>query len=65
MDGNSHPEMKNLPPVPSLPAFARLGMGGLEVKKIIEFLTRSRAEIHAIEAASRRHLIQVNCNPVR
>ena len=30
MDGESHPEMKNLPPVPSLHAFARLGMGDLD-----------------------------------
>ena len=50
MDGDSYPEMKNLPPVPSLHAFARLGMGDLDVRQIIEFLTRSRAEIHAIEA---------------
>lgn len=44
------PEMKKLPPVPTLPAFAKLGMGDLDVKQIIEFLTRSRAEIQAIEA---------------
>ena len=43
-------EMKGLPPVPSLPAFAKLGMGDLDVKQIIEFLKRSRNEIQAIEA---------------
>jgi HD-like signal output (HDOD) protein len=44
------PEMKKLPPVPTLPAFAKLGMGGLDIKQIVEFLDRSRAEIEAIEA---------------
>jgi len=44
------PAMKNLPPVPTLPAFAKLGMGDLDVKQIIEFLNRSRNEIQAIEA---------------
>ena len=44
------PEMKKLPPVPTLPAFAKLGMGDLDVKQIIEFLNRSRTEIQAIEA---------------
>ena len=43
-------EMKKLPPVPTLPAFAKLGMGDLDVTKIIEFLNRSRAEINAIES---------------
>ena len=43
------PEMKRLPPAPTLPAFAKLGMGDLDVKKIIDFLKRSRAEIEAIE----------------
>ena len=43
-------EMRGLPPVPSLPAFAKLGMGDLDVKQIIEFLKRSRNEIRAIEA---------------
>ena len=43
-------EMRGLPPVPSLPAFAKLGMGDLDVKQIIEFLKRSRNEIQAIEA---------------
>ncbi len=43
------PRMNNLPPVPTLPAFAKLGMGNLDVKQIIEFLNRSRAEIQAIE----------------
>jgi HD-like signal output (HDOD) protein len=42
-------EMKRLPPVPSLPAFAKLGMGDLGIKQIIEFLKRSRTEIQAIE----------------
>ncbi len=42
-------EMRGLPPVPSLPAFAKLGMGDLDVKQIIEFLKRSRNEIQAIE----------------
>ena len=44
------PAMKKLPPVPTLPAFAKLGMGDLDVHQIIEFLKRSRAEIQAIEA---------------
>jgi hypothetical protein len=44
------PEMKKLPPVPTLPAFAKLGLGDLDVNQIIEFLRRSRAEIQAIEA---------------
>jgi len=43
-------EMRSLPPVPSLPAFAKLGMGDLDIKQIIEFLKRSRNEIQAIEA---------------
>ncbi len=43
------PKMNNLPPVPTLPAFAKLGMGNLDVKQIIEFLNRSRSEIQAIE----------------
>ena len=44
------PEVKNLPPAPTLPAFAKLGMDDLDVKQIIDFLNRSRAEIQAIEA---------------
>jgi HD-like signal output (HDOD) protein len=44
------PEMKHLPPVASLPAFAKLGMADLGVEQIIEFLKRSRTEIQAIEA---------------
>ncbi len=44
------PEVRKLPPVPTLPAFAKLGMADLDVKQIIEFLNRSRAEIKAIEA---------------
>ena len=44
------PEMKDLPPVASLPAFAKLGMGDLGVEQIVEFLKRSRAEIEAIES---------------
>jgi hypothetical protein len=43
------PEMKHLPPVASLPAFAKLGMADLGVEQIIEFLKRSRTEIEAIE----------------
>jgi HD-like signal output (HDOD) protein len=43
-------EMKRLPPVPTLPAFAKLGMGDLDIVQIIEFLKRSRTEIQAIEA---------------
>ena len=42
------PEMQLLPPVRSLPAFAKLGMGDLDIQQIIEFLNRSRAEIKAI-----------------
>ena len=44
------PAMKKLPPVPTLPAFAKLGMGDLDIQQIIEFLKRSRVEIQAIEA---------------
>ena len=44
------PEMKQLPPVQSLPAFAKLGMGDLDIEQIVEFLDQSRAEIEAIEA---------------
>ncbi len=44
------PEMKQLPPVSSLPAFAKLGMGDLGVEQILEFLKRSRTEIDVIEA---------------
>lgn len=43
-------EMKKLPPVQSLPAFAKLGMDDLEIDQILEFLEQSRAEIEAIEA---------------
>ncbi len=42
------PEMKKLPPVPALPAFAKLGMGDLGIEQILEFLKRSRTEIEAI-----------------
>jgi HD-like signal output (HDOD) protein len=49
------PAMKKLPPVPTLPAFAKLGMGDLDVRKILEFLASSRAEIEAIEA----HLVAI------
>ncbi len=44
------PEMKQLPPVQSLPAFAKLGMGALDMDQILEFLNQSRTEIEAIEA---------------
>jgi len=44
------PEVKRLPPVQTLPAFAKLGMDDLDVEQIVEFLKRSRAEIEAIEA---------------
>ncbi len=44
-------ELQGLPPVPALPAFAKLGMDNLGVQQIIEFLKRSRNEIHAIEAS--------------
>jgi HD-like signal output (HDOD) protein len=44
------PEIKHLPPVATLPAFAKLGMGDLGVEQILEFLKRSRTEIEAIEA---------------
>ena len=43
-------EVKHLPPVQSLPAFAKVGMGDLDIDKIVEFLNQSRAEIEAIEA---------------
>ena len=44
------PEMKQLPPVHTLPAFAKLGMADLGVEQIMDFLKRSRTEIEAIEA---------------
>jgi len=44
------PELKDLPPVQALPAFAKLGMGELSIDQIVEFLNQSRAEIEAIEA---------------
>ena len=44
------PEMKQLPPVQTLPAFAKLGMADLGVEQIMDFLKRSRTEIEAIEA---------------
>jgi HD-like signal output (HDOD) protein len=43
-------EMKHLPPVQSLPAFAKLGMDVLDMDQILEFLNQSRTEIEAIEA---------------
>ena len=43
-------ELKQLPPVQSLPAFAKLGMDHLGIDQILEFLEQSRAEIEAIEA---------------
>lgn len=42
-------EMENLPPVQSLPAFAKLGMDTLGMDQIIEFLNQSRTEIEAIQ----------------
>ena len=44
------PEMRQLPPVQSLPAFAKLGMADLEIPQILEFLEQSRAELEAIES---------------
>lgn len=44
------PEQRRLPPILTLPAFAKLGMGDFDVQQIIEFLKRSRNEIEAIEA---------------
>ncbi len=43
------PEMQKLPPIKTLPAFAKLGMADLDVQQIVDFLKRSRAEIQAIE----------------
>ncbi len=43
-------EAQKLPPVQSLPAFAKLGMDDLEIETILQFLEQSRAEIDAIEA---------------
>lgn len=42
--------MMRLPPVSTLPAYSKLGMGDLGVEQILEFLKRSRTEIEAIEA---------------
>ncbi len=44
------PHLQNLPPASSLPAFDKLGMGDIDVAKIVEFLQQSRAEIEAIES---------------
>ncbi len=44
------PEQRRLPPISTLPAFVKLGMGDIDVKQIVEFLKRSRNEIKAIEA---------------
>lgn len=43
-------EQKNLPPIAALPAFAKLGMGGLAIDEILEFLKKSRDKIRMIEA---------------
>lgn len=42
--------MKELPPISTLPAFAKLGMADLKPDQIIEFMKESRAEIDAIES---------------
>ncbi len=44
------PQQAKLPPISTLPAFAKLGMGDIDVRQIIEFLKRSRNEIEAIAA---------------
>ena len=44
------PAMKQLPPVQTLPAFAKLGMADLDLEQILDFLKSSRNEIEAIEA---------------
>jgi HD-like signal output (HDOD) protein len=44
------PDQRNLPPIAALPAFAKLGMGNLEIAQIIEFIKQSRDKIRAIEA---------------
>lgn len=44
------PEQQRLPPVSTLPAFAKLGMGDIDVQQIVEFLKHSREELDAIAA---------------
>lgn len=44
------PQQRNLPPIAALPAFAKLGMGKLEIEEIVEFLKKSRDKIKSIEA---------------
>ena len=43
-------ERKQLPPVKSLPAFAKLGMEDLDFEQIMEFMSQSQEEIRAIES---------------
>ena len=44
------PEIKHLPPVSKLPAFAKLGMSSMAPAEIVEFMRESRAEYDAIAA---------------
>ena len=44
------PEIKHLPPVSKLPAFAKLGMNALTPADIVDYMRESRAEYEAIAA---------------
>jgi hypothetical protein len=46
----SSSERAQLPPVKSLPAFAKLDMGDLDFEQIMEFMHQSQEEIRAIES---------------
>ncbi len=44
------PRQRSLPPIAALPAFAKLGMGNLDIAQVIEFMKKSRDKIKSIEA---------------
>lgn len=43
-------QQRSLPPIATLPAFAKLGMGNLAIEDIVDFLKKSRDRIKSIEA---------------
>ena len=44
------PRQRSLPPIAALPAFAKLGMGNLDIAQVIEFMKKSQDKIKSIEA---------------
>jgi HD-like signal output (HDOD) protein len=44
------PRQRSLPPIAVLPAFAKLGMGDLDITQVMEFMKKSRDKIKSIEA---------------